>query len=267
MNFLKTIVKEKQDFVAKRKSIVSEEKLIAQFKDALSPSRFKSVLRKPGIHLIAEIKRASPSKGDLRPELDVAQMAKLYEENGVELISILAEEKFFKGSLDDIKTAKKQTELPILCKDFIIDSYQIYEAKLHGADAILLIAALLNNEQISEFIDIARSVQMDSVVEVHSEEELKRVLELGSELDILGINHRNLGDFSVDTTLTEKLTPHFNADQLVIAESGIESAQQIKKFDELGMDGVLIGESLMREKDIAGKLKEFTAIIEELNKS
>lgn len=257
MNFLEAIVKKKRDNLIQRKRIVSEKQLIAQLRDTLAKSRFKSILQKPGIQLIAEIKRASPSKGDLRPDLDIAEMAMLYEKHGVELVSVLCEEKFFKGSLDDIKKVRQRTGLSILCKDFIIDSYQIYEAKLSGADAVLLIAAILDNEQIAELIDVARSLEMDSVVEVHSERELKCVLELGSDLEIAGINHRNLEDFSVDTAITEKLMPYFGAAHLVISESGIDSAEQIKKLDELGVDGALIGEALMVAENIAAKVDEF----------
>lgn len=267
MNFLETIVTGKKDTIAKRKRLVPEAKLIAQFGDRLIPSRFKEILRKPGIRLIAEIKRASPSKGELRADVDVVEIATLYEKGGVEMVSILAEEKFFKGSLVDIASARKHTSLSILCKDFFIDSYQIYEAKLAGADAILLIAAILDNEQIQDFIDVAASLAMDAVVEVHSEKELKRILELGSDIEVVGINHRNLEDFSIDTTMSEKLIGYFGADHLVIAESGIESAEQIKKLDEIGIDGVLVGEALMRENDIALKLKEFTSVIDELNKA
>jgi len=182
-------------------------------------------------------------------------------------VSVLAEEKFFKGSLDDIAKVSANTGLSVLCKDFIIDEYQLYEAKLKGADAVLLIAAILDNEQIAEFIDIAASLQMDAVVEVHSDAELKRVLELGSDVEIIGINHRNLHDFSIDMTITEKLIPLLSAEHLVIAESGISTTDQIKKFDELGVDGVLVGESLMRSDDIAGQVTEFTSFIKELNNS
>lgn len=257
MNFLEAIVLEKRNFLTERKRTVSEKQLIAQFKGALARSRFKAILQKPGIQLIAEIKRASPSKGDLKPDIDVAALAMLYEKHGVELVSVLCEEKFFKGSLDDIKKVKAHTGLSILCKDFIIDGYQIYEAKLCGSDAILLIAAILSNEQIEEFIDIAASLEMDAVVEVHSEQELKRILGFGSEVEIIGINHRNLEDFSVDTAITEKLVPYFSADHLVISESGIDSAEQIKKLDNLGVDGVLIGEALMCAENTAAKTDEF----------
>ncbi len=267
MDFLETILKEKKDTVAQRKRAVPEKELLAQFKGALAQSRFKSILRRPGIQLIAEIKRASPSKGGLRPDLNVTEIAALYEKHGVELVSVLAEEKFFKGSLDDIVKVSTNTGLSVLCKDFIIDEYQLYEAKLKGADAVLLIAAILENEQIAEFIDIAASLQMDAVVEVHSEAELKRVLELGSDLEIIGINHRNLHDFSIDMGITEKLIPLFSAEHLVIAESGISTTDQIKKFDELGVDGVLVGESLMRSDDIAGQVTKFMSFIKELNNS
>lgn len=256
MNFLENILKEKQDCIAQKKKVLPQNKLIDKLKGHLKPSEFKHILEIPGTHLIAEIKRASPSKGDLRPDLDVIQIANIYRQQGVQLVSVIVEEKFFKGSLSDLLTVKLDTGLSLLCKDFVMDSYQIYEAKIYGADAILLIVAILSLEQLKEFICIAKELKMDSVVEVHNEDELNTVLKLGLGVEIIGINHRNLRDFSLDLKITEQLLPDIPEEKIVIAESGIASTLQIRKFRELGVNAILVGESLLREKDIARKVRE-----------
>lgn len=263
MNFLGNILKEKKDYVEQRKKILPQTELLNRFKRPLRESQFKSILEKTGTHLIAEIKRASPSKGLIRSDLDAVQIANIYEQEGLELVSILTEEEFFKGSMDDLAKVREKTNLSILCKDFIIDSYQIYEAKLYGADAVLLITAILNDGQLKEFIGILKKLKMDAIVEIHNEEQLERALNFNEDLEIIGINHRNLEDFSIDLEITERLLPKIPKDKIVIAESGIETATQIRKFRELGVNGVLIGESLMREKDIRGKLNEFVRALSE----
>ena len=257
MNFLETIIKEKIEFVKQRKKKLSKVKLINKIGLPLAEFKFKSILKKPGLHLIAEIKRASPSKGELRPGLDVVGVASIYQRQGLELVSILTEEKFFKGSSEDLARVKQNTGLSILCKDFIIDSYQIYEAKFYGANAVLLIAKILSRERLKKFINIAKNLGMDAVVEIHNKTDLKKALGKGLGVEIIGINHRNLEDFSVDLEITENLLSRIPKEKLVIAESGIKSSQEIKYFRELGVNGVLIGESLMLAKDIAEKLKEF----------
>lgn len=261
MNFLETILKQKRESLQQNKKVLPKEKLIKKFKSPLKKSIFKIVLEKPGTHLIAEIKRASPSKGDLRPDLDIVDIANIYEREGIELVSVLTEEKFFKGGLDDLAKVEQNTGLSILCKDFIIDSYQIYEAKLYGADAVLLIARILSEEKLKEFFSIARKLKMDAVVEIHNENDLEKILELRKEIGIIGINHRDLEDFSIDLKISQKLLPKIPRDKIVIVESGIESAAQIKMFKELKVNGILIGESLMRENDIAKKLKEFLSVL------
>ena len=255
MNFLETIIKEKKDFIEQRKRILSQEDINGRIKEPLEKSRFKDILAKSGTHLITEIKRASPSKGNLRPNLNIIDLAKIYEKVGIELISVLTEGKFFKGNINDLAKVKQNTKLSILRKDFIIDSYQIYEAKAYGADAILLIARILSNDQLKNFLNIAKSLKMDTVIEVHSEDDLERILKL--DMEIVGINHRNLEDFSIDLKITEELLPKIPKDKIVISESGIESVLDIREFKRLAVDGILIGESLMREKNIEKKLKEF----------
>ncbi|MFC1645577.1 indole-3-glycerol phosphate synthase TrpC [Candidatus Omnitrophota bacterium] len=254
INFLQQIIEEKKAFIEKQKNVQAKDELSGL---SIGKSRFKNILEKPGTHLIAEIKRASPSKGDLRPDLNIVDIASIYEKGGIELISVLAEEKFFKGSLADLVEVKKNTSLSILCKDFIIDETQIHQAKAHGADAVLLIAKILTNIQLKEMLDITKKLKMDAVVEVHDAVELDRVLELGSDVDIIGINHRNLDDFKIDLNVSAKLLPKIPSTKLVIAESGINSAEEIRQFKELCVNAVLVGESLMRENDIAKKISEF----------
>ncbi|MDD5005238.1 MAG: indole-3-glycerol phosphate synthase TrpC [Candidatus Omnitrophica bacterium] len=255
MNFLETIIKEKKDFVKQTKEKLSQKELIDKVKTITSKPRFKQILKKSPLHLIAEIKRASPSKGDIRKDLDVIKIAKIYEGEGVELVSVLTEEKFFKGRLEDLSKVKENTKLSILCKDFIIDQYQIYEAKLYGAEAVLLIARILSEKQLKDFIAIAREIDIDTLVEIHDEDDLEKIINL--DADIIGINHRNLEDFSIDLKISQDLLPKIPKGKIVIVESGIESAKQIKYYKEIGFNGVLIGESLMRQEDIRVKLQEF----------
>ncbi|MFC1709638.1 indole-3-glycerol phosphate synthase TrpC [Candidatus Omnitrophota bacterium] len=257
MNFLEEIIKEKQTLIRERKKICSTEELADKTTYLLKKSRFKTILERPGTFLIAEIKRASPSRGDLRPDLNVVDIANLYQQGGIELVSILTEEKFFKGSLNDLSQVSENTNLSILCKDFIIDSYQIREAKVHGADAVLLIAKILSTEELRELLRVVKSLKMDAVVEVHNETDLRKIATLSREIDIIGINHRDLEDFSIDLNVTAKLLPRIPRNKIVIAESGIGSTLEVSQFKKIGVDGILVGESLMKHGDIAIKIKEF----------
>ncbi|MFH1621690.1 MAG: indole-3-glycerol phosphate synthase TrpC [Candidatus Omnitrophota bacterium] len=257
MNFLDKIIQEKKLTIERQKKVQAQEGVLEETDSKIRKSRFKEILKKPGTHLIAEIKRASPSQGDLRANLDIVDIARKYEKGGVKLISVLTEENFFKGSLDDLAKVKDNTKLSILCKDFIIDVFQIRKAKVHGADAVLLIAKVLSRGQLKELLDFTKELKMDAVVEVHNEVELEKVLKLGKDTEILGINHRNLDDFSIDLNITGKLIPRIPKEKLIIAESGIDSALEVRQFKNLKVNGVLIGESLMREDDISVKLSEF----------
>jgi len=256
MNFLKTILKQKRDSVQLRKKILPQEILLKELKRPFKKSRFKKILQKPGMRLIAEIKRASPSKGDIRKDLDVAKVAKSYENAGVELVSILTEEKFFKGNLRDLLKVKQNTKLSILCKDFVIDEYQIYEAKLYGAEAVLLIARILSRKKLQEFIKVANKLCLDSLVEIHDADDLKKISGVKDKIDIIGINHRNLQNFKINLRLSDNLILKIPKGKIIIAESGIKSASQIKRLKEKGFKAVLVGESIMRQKNIEAKLKE-----------
>lgn len=257
MNFLDTILKEKKDAISKKKKNIPLEKILSGIKPPFSQSKFKSILKSPALHIIAEIKRTSPSKGDLNPDLNIIEVVKIYQEQGIELVSVLCEEKFFKGSFDDLVKIKQNTNLCVLCKDFIIDTYQIYEAKLYNADAILLIVRILSVEQLKEFLGLSNYLRMDTVVEIHSQDDLEKIKNIVRDIQIIGINRRDLEDFSIDLESSQRLLPKIPKDKIVIVESGIDSPQEIRHFKEIGVNGVLIGESLMKAKDIVGKLKEF----------
>lgn len=219
---------------------------------------FLGVLQKEELSLIAEIKKASPSAGVIREDFDPVQLAKAYEENGAAAISVITDEKFFQGNLEHLKLAKETTSLPILKKDFVIDEDQIYEARIAGADAILLITSLLTDEQLKEFIKLAQYLDLDPMVEVHAEEELERALK--TKAKIIGINNRDLKTFEVDlkTTLNliDKIPKAKRKGLVVVSESGISSAKDVIILKEKGVDAVLIGEALLKAKDIREKIKE-----------
>ena len=219
-----------------------------------TPRDFEGALRGEGVKLIAEIKRASPSKGLLCPNLDVATLARSYARGGASAISVLTESAFFKGSLADLATAHQATHLPLLCKDFILDPYQVYEARAFGADAVLLITAILSLSELSALIEIAHGLGMVALVEVHSEPEVGRALE--AEANLIGINNRNLADFSVDLTTTLKLRPLIPPHIIVVSESGIKSKADISILQAVGINAVLVGETLVTSPDPEAKLRE-----------
>jgi indole-3-glycerol phosphate synthase len=219
----------------------------------------KEKLKSDKISLLAEIKKASPSKGLIQPNFKPAAQLKDYEEAGAAGISILTDHKFFQGSNQILKDMRELTELPILRKEFIIDSIQIYESFFIGADVILLIAAILSDQQLQSFLNLCKELKLEAIVEVHNLEELKRVLK--TEAEIIGINNRDLNDFSVDLKTTadlnaklEKLDQRNN--HYLIAESGIKSREDIDFLKKIGVDGVLIGETLMKAESPAAKIKE-----------
>jgi indole-3-glycerol phosphate synthase len=200
--------------------------------------------REDRTNVIAEIKRASPSKGVINDNIDVAEQARNYEQGGACAISVLTEERYFKGSLEDLRKARSVVDLPILRKDFTIDEVQIYEAAAAGADAVLLIVAALTSENLSDFQTLAHALGMDAIVEVHSADELAVATEI--EAQIIGVNNRNLKTFSVSLDVSRVLIKQRPENVLMIAESGISSREQIDELRALGFDGFLVGESLMR---------------------
>jgi len=211
--------------------------------------RSDAIRRSDRVRIIAEIKRASPSKGVINDRINVAEVAKNYAASGAAAISVLTEEEFFKGSLDDLRAAKTAVDLPVLRKDFTIDEYQLYESAAAGADAILLIVAALTEDELKRFREIAEDeLSMDVIVEVHSAEELEVAKRIGAR--IIGVNNRNLKTFDVSLDVSRELIAHRPAKALMIAESGLSTRAEIDELRRLGFDGFLIGETLMREPQI-----------------
>lgn len=218
------------------------------------PLDFKTSLQKGRMSVIAEVKKASPSKGLIRPDFHPAQIARNYEAAGANAISVLTEEAYFQGSSEVLREVRAEVEIPILRKDFILSPYQIYEARAIGADAILLIGALLSTEKLKEFKKIADSLGLASLTEAHNEEELEKVLSAGTE--IVGINNRDLRTFGVDLGATARLARLVPQDCILVSESGVRNRSDFIAAEKSGAKAVLIGETLMRSKDPAATLRE-----------
>lgn len=215
---------------------------------------FKKVLSKSEISIIAEIKKSSPSKGIILENFNHIEIGKIYEDINIDAVSVLTERNFFRGNDRYINEVKKINSKPILRKDFIIDSYQIYQSKAIGADAILLIASILKHK-LKEYYDLARRIGLQCLVEVHDEEELKLAIESGCS--IIGVNNRNLKDFTEDLKNTERLMKNIPSEILVVSESAIKTPEDIRYLRGLGVNAVLIGETFMRNIENTGKLNEF----------
>jgi indole-3-glycerol phosphate synthase len=218
---------------------------------------FNEALVRPGLSLIAEFKRRSPSAGALAPgSIDLAAQVAAYERGGAAALSVLTDEPHFGGSLGDLRAARAACEMPIIRKDFIVDPYQLYEAAVNGADAVLLIVAALSDRALRALREEARSIDLDCLVEVHDAGELERALEAGAE--VIGINNRNLDDMSVDIATTYELMPDVPAGKTVVAESGISGREELEELDRVGVDAVLIGGALMAADDPEAKVRELT---------
>ncbi len=216
---------------------------------------FAQQISRPGrINLIAEIKKASPSKGLIREDFDVITIAKIYTAHHAAAISVLTEDKYFLGKPAYLKKVSDDFDVPTLMKDFVIEAGQIYEARYQGASAVLLIVAILEQTQLKEFIRLAASLDLDALVEVHDERELERALEAGAE--VIGINNRNLRTFDVDLAVSERLIPQIPKGKVIVAESGIGTHADVERLKEAGAHAVLIGEIFMRAQDIGAKIKE-----------
>ena len=205
---------------------------------------FGEALAHPGTSLVAEYKRRSPSSGLIREGASVADVVQAYERGGAAALSILTEEDHFGGSLQDLREARAASSLPILRKDFTVDPYQLYEARAAGADAVLLVVGSLDPDDLARLYDETRALDLDALVEIHSEEELEIALEL--DVDVIGINNRNLEDFTVDLNHTFELLADVPAGKTVVSESGIVNRAQIEELESVGVDAVLVGETLMR---------------------
>ena len=215
---------------------------------------FKEALKDPEIAIIAEVKKASPSKGLIAEDFDYIKIAKDYEQAGASAISVLTESYFFKGSNDYLKEIAENVQIPILRKDFTIDEYMIYEAKTLGASAILLIVSILDDVQLKEYLDLAHDLGLSAIVETHDEEEIRTAIDAGAE--IIGVNNRNLADFTVDINNSVNLRRLVSDDILFISESGIKTAEDVRRLKENNVDAVLIGETLMKSDDKKAMIAE-----------
>jgi indole-3-glycerol phosphate synthase len=261
MSVLDRIVDDTRDEVKRRRKATPLKELESMLERRAEGFRpFSEALTRPGVSLIAEHKRRSPSAGDIREGSAVAEIVQAYERGGASALSILTEPFHFGGSLDDLREARGAATLPVLRKDFIVDPYQLYEAVVAGADAILLIVAALEPRDLSDLLHEARGLDLDVLVEVHDEEELETALEI--EADILGINNRDLSDFTVDVERTYELLADIPAGKTVVSESGFRTRDQLDELERVGVDAVLIGETLMRAPDIELAVRELTGGME-----
>jgi indole-3-glycerol phosphate synthase len=215
-----------------------------------------SALQGNGIRLIAEIKKASPSRGVIRSDFDPVEIAKIYADNGAAAISVLTETRHFQGSIDHLNNIRRalSNKLPLLRKDFIVDPYQIYESRAYGADSLLLIVAILKRQMLQELLNLSHEMNMSCLVEVHNEAEVEMAVESGAK--IIGINNRDLNTFNMDMSTTGKLRPLIPRDRIVVSESGIKNRGDIEELRRAGADAVLIGEYLMSASDIAVRMRE-----------
>lgn len=248
-SFLEEVVERTRADVAARRELVPLEALQERLEPPPRGRPFSEALVQEGISLIAEMKRASPSKGPIRPDATVTDIVRAYEAAGASACSVLTEPHWFGGSLDDLVEARAACDVPLLRKDFIVDPYQLAEARLAGADAILLIVAALDPDELTSLQDQAGEIGLDCLVEVHDEDELETALECGAE--IIGVNNRNLQTLDVDPGTALRLLVDAPAGSIVVAESGITSNADVQRLEEAGVDAILVGEALMREDDPA----------------
>ena len=257
MSVLQEICERSRERVAARRAEVPEAELLARLEAPRPEGRLRDALAAPGVSVIAEFKRRSPSAGEIRPGSSVTEVVEAYREAGAAALSVLTEEEGFGGSLADLEEARAVSPLPILRKDFTVDEYQVTEAAVAGADAILLIVAALDDEELRRFDARAREHGLEVLVEVHEAVELDRAME-AIDPQIIGINNRDLRDFTVDTARTSELMAGIPAGRIVVSESGITSAAQVEELAKAGVDAVLVGERLMRAPDPGEALRELT---------
>jgi indole-3-glycerol phosphate synthase len=260
--FLEKIVELKKDEVRRRKTRSRQKEMEEMIPSLPLPRNFIDAISQHGpIAIIAEIKRASPSLGAINENVDIARIAREYVKGGAAAISVLTEANFFKGDLSFLHLIKEEVPLPLLQKDFILDPFQIYEGRVSGADAILLIAALLGREELSDFVDLSGKLHMVPFVEIHNEDDLQKTSFLN--LPLIGINNRDLRTFEIDLRTTLRLRKEIPSTSRVISESGIKSSNDVRLLKEAGINGILVGETLMRSPDPASKIRELLTGIQE----
>ena len=250
---LDEILKHKREEVERRKRLVPISRLEAKIKSAPPPRDFAGAISGGEVSIIAEIKRASPSAGVFREDLNPVELAREYESGGAAAISVITDFKFFMGSLNYLDEVRSASALPLLRKEFIIDEYQIVESRAHGADAVLLIVAALERVKLREFIGICADLGMDALVETHDEREVELALDCGAE--VIGINNRDLKTFRVSLETTKRLRPLVGEGKIIVSESGIKSPEDIDELKGIGVNAVLIGEKLVRSDDPAGTIR------------
>jgi indole-3-glycerol phosphate synthase len=260
VNALEPILAGTRAAVAERRRTMPPAALEAAGRDRMQRSgvrEFKAALARPGLSVIAEHKRRSPSAGAIREDLTLEDVVRAYERGGAAALSILTEEAHFGGSLEDLRAARAATSLPILRKDFVVDSYQLLEALAAGADAVLLIVAALTESELAELHQAARRLGVAALVEVHDEGELEVAASVGAEL--IGINNRDLTTLEVDTRRTLELAPQVPKGAVIVAESGFRHAEDLAQLTQAGVDAVLVGEALMRSPDVEAACRALTS--------
>ena len=255
MTILDEILEHKRQEVAASKRRVSSNSMAERASGCRETIRgFRQALTaRPGVRVIAEIKRRSPSKGEIRPDFDPVDCARSYAGAGAAAISVLTDERYFGGRLEFLEAVRSAVRIPLLRKDFVVDAYQIDETRVSGADAVLLIVAALSGKELEGLRQHALSLGLDVLVEVHDEEDLETALAAGA--DLIGINNRDLRSFETDLAVTERLAPQVPGDALIVAESGIFSHEEIRRLEGVGVHAFLVGESLMRETDVGLALR------------
>ena len=255
---LETIVARVRERVSLRSRVDWEREIAALTGRTGAQESFVEMLSRPGGQFICEIKRKAPSNGELAANIDILATALAYQEHGAAAISVLTEDEFFGGSLEDLKSVSASVTIPTLRKDFVVDSLQIHEAAANGASAVLLIVAILSHQELREFLKIAQRLGLDALIEVHDEFELSRALAAGAK--IIGVNNRNLKTMEIDLATGERILKLIPSGVIKVAESGLRTRADVIRMRNAGADAFLIGTSLMTTSDIGGKIREFRGL-------
>ena len=252
---LDKIVADKKEELKQRKKTVPVSELEVRIARRAGTLDFAAALKKDGVGIIAEVKKASPSKGVLCPDFNPTALARTYADNRAAAISVLTESKYFQGNIEHLAEIREGVKIPLLRKDFIFDPYQVYESRACGADALLLIAAILEQKQLDELLILSHELGLNCLVEVHSEGEVEKALSSGAR--IIGINNRDLTTFQVDIGTTQRLRPLIPEDRIVVSESGISTRRDIDSLKSWDVDAALVGAALLTSDDIGVKMREF----------
>lgn len=251
---LDRICENKKDELAYRKRVMPLERLHESLALDVPRRDFRLALRLPGISLIAEVKRKSPSRGVMLEQVDPAELAKSYENAGARAVSILTDAEFFNGSFEDLAAVRESISLPCLQKDFLIDEYQLYEARVRGADAILLIVRILSDQQLHDYLELARALGLSVLTETHCADEIERAIKAGAH--IIGINNRDLDTLEVDINTTMELRKVVPGGYILVSESGIRTREHVLMLEDGGIDAILVGETLVTSGNPRNKIRE-----------